>query len=234
LEILLLFKVNPDGADGFIKIPAQRITMIEKKYRVLVADPPYAYRDANVGGSFKSGSCQHYTVMTPETIAKMRVQDIMQDNSVCFLWITVPLLPHGVDILEKWGYSYRTSLFWYKVDPETHRGRLGLGRYFRGMIEVCLVGIRGEIKPFACQSQNVIREKPRKHSQKPEGFWTLIEHALGEINPHHESGFVNHHYVVDMNPEPRIELFCRGEPRPYWDGWGNECTGKRKVELDIL
>lgn len=203
------------------------------KYRVLVSDSPWSYTDHNTGGSFKSGSGQHYTTMKPETIAKMRVQDIMQDNSVCFLWITVPLLPHGLDVLRAWGFTYKTSIFWYKVDPETRTGRLGLGRYFRGMIEVCLVGIRGDIKPFACQSQNIIIEKPRKHSQKPEGFWTLIERALSDINPHRDLGFVNHQFV-DTNPEPRIELFCRGTPRNGWDGWGNECSGKGKVELDIL
>ena len=140
--------------------------MNDKKYSILVSDPPYAYRDANTGGSYKSGSKQHYMVMKPETIAKMRVKDIANNNSVCFLWITVPLLPYGVDILREWGFEYKTSLFWYKVDKQTRKGRLGLGHYFRGMVEMCLVGVRGKVKPFGCQSENVIIEKPRGHSQK--------------------------------------------------------------------
>jgi N6-adenosine-specific RNA methylase IME4 len=219
----------------FIKIPDQRITMVKKKYRVLVSDPPWSYTDHNTGGSFKSGSGQHYTTMKPETIAKIRVQEIMMDDSICFLWATTPLLDKGFEVLRAWEYSYKTTVTWYKKDPNPNKKfRLGLGRYFRGMTEHCLVGTRGNIKPFGCQSENVIVEKPRKHSQKPEGFWTLIEHALGEINPHHESGFVDHHFVVDINPEPRIELFCRGTPRTNWDGWGYECSGKGKVELDIL
>lgn len=207
--------------------------MNDKKYRVLVSDPPWAYSDHNTGGSFKSGSGQHYTTMKPETVAKIRVQEIMQDDSICLLWITTPLLDKGFDVLRAWGYDYKTTITWYKVDRQTMRGRLGLGRYFRGMTEHVLVGIRGKIKPFACQSQNVIIEKPRGHSQKPEDFWRLVDHAMGDINPHRDLQFVDH-TLVDINPEPSIELFCRGEPRPYWDGWGNECAGKRKVELDIL
>lgn len=199
-----------------------------------MADPAYAYRDANTGGSFKSGSGQHYTTMKPETVAKMRVQDIMQDDSICFLWITTPLLGGGFEVLRAWGYDYKTTITWYKKDPNPNKKfRLGLGRYFRGMTEHCLVGTRGEIKPFACQSQNVIVEKPRAHSQKPEGFWTLIEHAMSDINPHRNLQFVDH-TLADTNPEPRIELFCRGTPRAGWDGWGNECSGKGTVELDIL
>jgi mRNA (2'-O-methyladenosine-N6-)-methyltransferase len=169
--------------------------------------------------------------MTPETISNMKIKTITDENSVCFLWITVPLLPHGFDILEKWGFEYKTSIFWYKVDPSTRRGRLGLGHYFRGMVETCLVGVRGNVKPFACQSPNVIIEAPREHSRKPEAFWDLVNNALR-----------------DKDLEPRIELFCRGEPRIdegfsrlfsfektiEYDGWGNQCTGKRKVELDLL
>jgi len=200
--------------------------MVNEKYQVVVSDPPWAYSDSNTGGSFKSGSKQHYMTLKPESVAKIHVSDIMEPDAVCFLWITVPLLPHGFDVMKSWGFEYKTSVFWYKVDPTTRSGRLGLGRYFRGMVEVCLVGIRGNIKPFACQSQNIIIEKPRKHSQKPEDMWRLID---GALRPH--------------NMNRRIELFCRGEPHVsksfmepdiLWDGWGNQCEGPRKVELDIL
>ena len=217
----------------------------DKKYQVLVADPAYAYRNHNTGGSYKSGSANHYMTMTPETAAKMHVPEIMDENSVCFLWATVPLLPEILPVLPAWGYEYKTSIFWYKKDPTPGRKfRLGLGHYFRGMVEICLVGIRGNVKPFGCQSENVIIEKPREHSRKPEAFWNLVEHALGDINPEKHLELVptgkrdprygQGYNVIDINPQPRIELFCRGEPRLNWDGWGNQCEGTRKVELDIL
>ena len=114
---------------------------------------------------------------------------------------------------------------WYKVDPKTMNGRLGLGHYFRGMTEHCLVGVRGNVKPFGCQMQNVIIEKPRKHSQKPEAFWNLVRCAFSK-----------------RDATPRIELFCRGEPHvervclpyQYITTGGKECTGKNKVELDLF
>jgi len=202
--------------------------MTNEKYDVIVADPAWAYSDHNTGGSFKSGSTQHYMTIKPESVSKMKVSSIMKYNAICFLWITVPLLPYGFDVLDGWGFTYKTMITWYKVDESSRIGRLGMGRYFRGMTEHCLIGIRGKIKPFGCQSQNVIIEKPRKHSQKPEKIWNLIDNAV--INRY------------EGDPQC-IELFCRGEPHISnrimnanikWDGWGNQCEGSRKVKLDLF
>ena len=220
--------------------------MNEQRFTILTADPPWGYNDHNTGGSFKSGSGNHYTTLTPETVAKMRIPEICADDSVLFLWATTPLLPDILPVMKAWDFEYKTSVFWYKKDPVPGRKfRLGMGHYFRGMMEMCLVGVRGKVKPFGCQSQYVIIEKPRGHSQKPDGFWDLLEHATGDINPNRnlelvpvpgkkDGRFGQCYTMVDINPLPRIELFCRGEPRPLWFGWGNQCTGQRKVELDIL
>jgi N6-adenosine-specific RNA methylase IME4 len=201
----------------------------EKKYAVLVADPAWAYSDHNTGGNYKSGSIQHYMTMKPSTVAKMRVKEIVSDDAALFLWATTPLLPEIFPVMSAWGFAYKTMITWYKVDPKTMTGRLGLGHYFRGMTEHCLVGVRGDMKPFGCQRQNVIIEKPREHSRKPDAFWDLVRCAF-----------------TDKDATPRIELFCRGEPHVEkdifewmhrtveYDGWGNQCEGKRKVELDLF
>ena len=79
---------------------------------------------------------------------------------------------------------------------------LGMGYWFRGQVEECLVGVRGDVKAFRLQKPNFIQSKARKHSQKPEEFFQLIEPAVENMNP-------------------KIELFAR-ERRPGWDCWGYE------------
>jgi N6-adenosine-specific RNA methylase IME4 len=44
------------------------------------------------------------------------------------------------------------------------------------------------------------------HSAKPEKAAQMIEHYYPNI--------------------PKVELFCRGAPRPGWSGWGQECEGE--------
>lgn len=77
---------------------------------------------------------------------------------------------------------------------------LGMGFWLRGQCELCLIGIRGDIKPFRLQRANFIQTKALKHSQKPAEMRELIE----------ETGLW-----------PRIELFARQKVEG-WDCWGNE------------
>ena len=79
---------------------------------------------------------------------------------------------------------------------------LGMGYWFRGQVEPCLVGVRGHVKAFRHQRANFIQSRAREHSRKPEEFWELIEPVV---------------------KDPKIEMFCRGVTRPGWQGWGKEC-----------
>ncbi len=79
---------------------------------------------------------------------------------------------------------------------------LGMGFWFRGQVEVCLLGVRGKVKAFRSQRINIIESKVRRHSQKPEEMYELIE-SLG----------------IDS----KIELFAR-EKRSGWDSWGDELS----------
>jgi N6-adenosine-specific RNA methylase IME4 len=121
-------------------------------------------------------------------------------DCVLFLWATVPLLPQALEVMSAWGFTYKTKITWRKVFC------LGMGWWFRGQVEDCLVGIRGNIKAFHCQHPNFIQARVLglAHSEKPEEFWQLIEPIVEEH---------------DLNP--KIELFSRKQ-RPGWDVFGNQ------------
>jgi len=178
-------------------------------YKVVLADCPWSYRNVNTGGSLISGSAEKYSTMSVEEICAMKVPEIMDPRgSVLFLWATTPLLPEAFQVMNSWKYHYKTSVYWRKMMS------LGMGYWFRGQVEQCLVGIRGKVPAFRHQKPNFIQSKVRAHSQKPEEFWELINPAL---DAHGLS--------------PRIELFCRGVPRTGWDGWGFECLNSQDLNL---
>ena len=173
------------------------MSLPNKKYAVIYADPPWSYRNKNAGGSLKSGASYKYSTMSFDEICSFPIHKIRADNSVLFLWVTVPLLPEGFIVMDAWGFKYKTMLTWVKTN------RLGMGFWFRGQTEHLLLGIRGNVRAFRSQEPNVIQCKPEEHSKKPDVFRTLIERAT-----------VN----VEGN---RIELFAR-QRTPGWDVWGNE------------
>lgn len=170
---------------------------IPNKYQVLYPDCPWQYGNKKTGGSLKSGAAQQYPVMSTAELCALPVRDLADKNSVCFLWATIPMLPDAMEVLAAWGYKYKTAIAWHKT------GRLGLGYWFRGEVELLLLGVRGKVKPFRCQVPNHIEHPAMKHSEKPEVFRALIDKATAGMGS-------------------RIELFARKRDIPGWDAWGNE------------
>lgn len=197
---------------NFINHKNQYMVMKKNYYRAIVADPPWQYRNIKTGGSMISGSAAKYPTMPLLDICNMGVPAIAHSGgSVLFLWTTTPFLVDGsaTRVMKEWGFKPKTAIYWHKIMKSP-----GMGFWFRGEMEVTLVGIRGEVKAFHSQKTNFIESEVRAHSQKPEELWQLIEPELDK-------------YKLT----PRVELFCRGNSRPGWDGWGSECLNSVDLEL---
>ena len=177
-----------------------------EKYNVIYADPPWSYKNKKTGGSMKSGAEDQYPTMTIEEICDLPVKEISEKNACLFLWATVPLLPEALQVMEAWGFKYKTSIFWRKIIS------LGLGFWFRGQVEILLFGVRGKVKAFRCQKPNFIQAKALRHSEKPEEFRQLIELA-----------------TKDIEDRKMVDLFAR-KTTPGWDVWGNEVD----CDIDLL
>lgn len=169
----------------------------DKKYQIIYTDPPWAYRNHRTGGSMKSGSESKYPTMTLDDIKQLPITQIANKDSVLFLWATVPLLPDCLSVLVAWGFEYKTTLFWRKIMS------LGMGFWYRGQVELLLLGIKGKVKPFRIQKPNFIQSKVREHSRKPDEFYEFIEMT---------------------GLEPKIELFARNK-REGWDSIGFDIDG---------
>jgi N6-adenosine-specific RNA methylase IME4 len=178
-----------------------------KRYRTIVADPPWAYR-VNSGVQGAVGS--QYGTMSNADIAALPVGAIAASDSHLLMWVTNPRLfaePHDavgpIDILRRWGFEYKTMLTWVK------KPGLGIGFYFRGDTEHVLFGTRGHAPiPAELRESNVFTAPRRGHSTKPDCFYDLVER---------------------VSPKPRVELFAR-RARFEWDYWGDESLGTASME----
>jgi N6-adenosine-specific RNA methylase IME4 len=159
-------------------------------FPVLYADPPWRYDDAEPGRKVEN----HYPTMTLDAIKALDVP--AGDDAVLFLWTTSPKLREGVEVLEAWGFTYRTCAAWVK-------DRIGMGYYFRQQHELLLVGRRGSLPtPDPEDRPSSVIYAPRgEHSAKPETVYELLERMYPFLE--------------------RCELFQRS-PRDGWAGWGNQ------------
>lgn len=195
-----------------------------KKYNVIYADPPWQYGD-NTGRGFKHGAKEKYDIMSNDDIYSMPIEQMTQKDCVCFLWVTVPLLPEGMNTLKSWGFEYKTTIVWRKIMS------LGMGWWFRGQVEFLIMGVKGKVKAFRQQRANFyeseyfdvdesVQTKAGKHSQKPHVFREIINKAVS----------------VSFENPVKLELFARSRsglfPNDEYEGWdvyGNEVNGS--IEL---
>ncbi len=158
----------------------------------MYADPPWMLK---MGGGMRKLT---YDTMTTEEISEsVRAQlwcpGVLDKHALCWLWTTNPHLPEALQVLENWGFEYKTMVTWTKE-------RLGLGWWLRSRTEHVLLGARPGAKPGAMGRpgawSTLLNGGYRGHSIKPVEMYDLIE---------------------ARSPGPYLELFAnRLAPRSGW------------------
>ena len=170
----------------------------EGQYNIILADPPWSYN----GNLPQRKPHPHYKTLETIEIANMPVKTIAGDNSCLFLWATFPKLPDALEVMNAWGFEYKTCAFvWIKQNKSGDGLFWGMGGWTRANAEICLLGIRGEPKRENADVHQVIMSPIEEHSKKPDEIRNRIVSLCGNL--------------------PRVELFCRN-PIVGWDSWGDE------------
>ena len=166
----------------------------EGKYRVIYADPPWQYGDERSG---YGGAIDHYNTMSIEELCQMPVASLAEDNAILFLWATAPLLPEALELVEAWGFTYKTNIVWDKVRPN-------LGNYTSVRHEHLILAVKGSGVPDNTERFDSVQtvERVGRHSEKPEEFRNIIETLYTYGN--------------------KVELFAR-KKIDGWVSYGNEC-----------
>ena len=162
------------------------------KYKVIYADPPWRY--ANSG--FDQSAAEHYPTMSTEEICALPVSDLADEPCALYLWATAPLLPDAIEVMNAWGFEYKSHRVWVKNKAP------GMGWWLRTNHELLLIGTRNGNAHPSEKLDSVVEAPVAKHSRKPEIFRMDIEKC-------HEG--------------PRLEMFAR-EDFDGWEVWGNECN----------
>ena len=170
-----------------------------KKYNIIYADPAWTFKTWSSKGDEKSPK---YDLMTIEDIKNMPVDNIADKDCILFIWVTYPLLKEGLDTIKSWNFKYKTCAFsWIKKNKKTDSLFWGLGYYTRSNNEICLLATKGKPKRISSAVHQVVNDKIREHSRKPDCVRDRIVQLCGDL--------------------PRIELFAR-QRVDGWDCWGNE------------
>jgi len=130
------------------RLEANKVTeWPEGKYRVIYADPPWSYGDERSG---MGGAIDHYNTMSLEDIKDLSVKELAEDNAVLFMWATAPLLEEAFEVVNAWGFKYKTNIIWNKVKPN-------LGNYTSVRHEHLIIATKGSCTPDNTQRFNSVK-----------------------------------------------------------------------------
>ena len=162
---------------------------VSMTFQTIYADPPWPYENQATRASTNG----HYPTMALEELCAEPVEQIAAENAHLHLWATSSMLPHALEVMEAWGFAYKSSFIWVKP-------KIGLGNFWRLSHEFLLLGVRGNAV-FADRGQRSWIEADRtRHSEKPDEVRQVIE---------------------KVSPSPYLEMYGR-QARPGWTVHGDQ------------
>lgn len=181
-----------------------------KKYQIILSDPPWQQAKGgkkNVRPNSSGEKLDYPTLDIFDIRCIVHNASLLGEQDHCFfLWAIDKTLWEAEKMMVDFGYKLHARMIWNKVTgiPAAFTIRYGheylLWFYKQKLIPVALEE-RGRI-------HSVFTEQVKKHSQKPEIAYQIIERLYPNTN--------------------KLELFARNK-REKWDIWGNEI--ENSIEL---
>ena len=172
----------------------------KKLYKIIYADPPYYFKSYSKKGENRNAT-NHYPCMEFNDLLRLPVANLADLDCVLFLWVTNPFLEKSFKLISQWNFQFKTVAFTWVKTNEKNNFFMGLGYWTRANPEICLLATKGKPKRLSKNIQQLVIDKRREHSRKPDIIRNKIVELCGDL--------------------PRIELFARQKVKG-WDNWGNE------------
>jgi N6-adenosine-specific RNA methylase IME4 len=199
-------------------------TTNERRYRTIVADPPWEYVKTSEQARCSSCgrvryaapatrcSCLHpvfqrhehalpYDTLSVKQIRALPVASLAEADAHLYLWTTQRYLRDAFDIAYCWGFTQKLVLTWAKPPKGMSTGP------FVNSSEFVLFATQGAVGGMGRHMGTVFSWPRSEHSVKPEAFLDIVE---------------------QVSPGPYLEMFAR-RARFGWDYYGDESLGTAEV-----
>ncbi len=214
-----------------------------KKFSVIVADPPWPFKDSLKMSDVKRGAQANYNTMTMQEIRELPVKEACNpDGAVLCLWVPGSLLQEGLDTMKAWGFDHKQIYVWVKtkkidnLKKDLFKTAMNMVDDFanktpkRQMLKNFTINLGSSLgfgmgrlfrqthEVCLIGTRGKINSKLSNKSQRSVCFAENLRHSA---KPEHLQDSLE-----TMFPKTRkLELFAR-RLRPGWTCLGNEIDGK--------
>ncbi|MHC4621547.1 MAG: MT-A70 family methyltransferase [Planctomycetota bacterium] len=172
------------------------------KFQTVYADPPWGYDNQGT----RAATDKHYKTLAVDQICELPVEQLVENNAHLHLWTTNAFLFEAKQVMEAWGFEYKSVLLWVKP-------QLGIGNYWRVCHEFLLFGLRGKLTMRDARKKKLswLQHDRLRHSAKPAKFRKLVE---------------------EVSYPERLEMFGREAHKGWWV-YGDEIVGAKMFDERI-
>tara|TARA_R100001594_G_scaffold138441_1_gene182091 strand:+ start:271 stop:927 length:657 start_codon:yes stop_codon:yes gene_type:complete len=173
-------------------------------YGVILSDPPWHWESwgkRRRKPSIERGATRYYETLTTNDLFDFPVHSWGASDCVLALWVINSMLPAGFELIDSWGFTFKTVGFvWIKTNKKKGGIFVGMGYHTRQNAELCLIATKGKPKRKSASVRQVIMSPRREHSRKPDDIYTRLE---------------------SLYNGPYLDMFSR-ENREGWDAFGHQ------------
>src|SRR6185436_18650240 len=112
-------------------------------FGTVLADPPWRFQNRTGKMAPEHRRLGRYGTMSLDEIMELPVAQVVQARAHLYLWVPNALILEGLDVMRRWGFTYKTNVIWYKTRKDGGPDGRGVGFYFRNVTEILLFGVRG-------------------------------------------------------------------------------------------
>src|SRR5690349_10131123 len=103
------------------------------RFATILADPPWRFTNRTGKMAPEHRRLSRYRTMTVEEIAAIPVSHVAAPIAHLYLWVSNALLPWGLQVMDAWGFEYKTNIIWHKLRKDGGSDGRGVGFYFRNV-----------------------------------------------------------------------------------------------------
>src|SRR5437588_5028212 len=108
--------MNKIQKNGSKLLPGQELMELGlNHFGTILADPPWRFSNRTGKMAPEHKRLSRYSTMTLEEIMDLPVAQLALPQSHLYLWVPNALILEGLEVMKRWGFTYKTNLVWYKI-----------------------------------------------------------------------------------------------------------------------
>jgi len=101
-----------------------QISFPRQRFGTILADPPWQFQNRTGKIAPEHHRLSRYETMTLDDIRALPVGSVAAETAHLYLWTPNALLPEALQVMEAWGFCYKSNIIWHKIRKDEVPGRM--------------------------------------------------------------------------------------------------------------